>query len=104
MNFSTLLECEYCECKQPFQPTNKRQRFCSANCRAAASYLPIKLFNTEVRNAKFAALNRDRAIGFDGRHSGSENSSSLGSRIFPRLCLKNSVHRPLVATTEQGAV
>ena len=98
MSFSTLLGCSRCE--QLFQPTNKRHRFCSAKCRAAANYLPVKLFNRERKNAKFAALNRDRAIGFDGRQSGPENSSQFGDRILPRLRWRGNSSAVLVSVAD----
>jgi hypothetical protein len=83
MVISTLF-CGYCH--QPFQPTNKRQRFCSARHRAAANYLPTKMDNETKRladlprkNEEFASRNRDRSIGFDGRYGGPENTSYVVS-------------------------
>jgi hypothetical protein len=73
---STLLQCEYCN--RSFEPKNKRQRFCEAKCRAAAYYLPILLFNRERKNARFAALSRDKALGFDGCYNGPPNSAYCG--------------------------
>lgn len=73
MTFSTLLECGHC--RNPFQPTNKRQRFCTSNCRAKAAYLPTKLLNREKKEARFKARNRAKSLGFDGRHSGPENKT-----------------------------
>ena len=71
------LVCALFDCRREFTPTNQRQRFCSGRCRAAASYLPIKQANEEKRlaalpqkNAEFAAFNRDRSLGFDGRYGG----------------------------------
>jgi hypothetical protein len=81
MNFSTLLECEFSECKKTFQPTNKRQRFCSTKCRAAAKYLPTKLRNREQKLIRFRERNRARALGFDARYGGPRNSSSLGTNV-----------------------
>ena len=79
MSFSTLLGCQHC--KQPFQPSNKRQRFCSAKCRAAANYLPVKLLNQDRKLARFRIRRGAIALGFDGRSSGPVNSSQLGDRF-----------------------
>lgn len=62
--------CTFLNCRKPFAPTNKRQRFCSARCRSAARYLPLKLATQRRKNARFRARNRDRALGFDGKYSG----------------------------------
>src|SRR5437588_517952 len=74
------LICALFECRKKFTPTNRRQRFCSGRCRAAASYLPAKRANEAKRrmslplkNAKFKELNRDRSLGFDGRYGGPAN-------------------------------
>jgi len=40
----------------------------------------------DLENAKFAARNRDRALGFDGRYGGSSNLGSNGNKIAARLC------------------
>jgi len=79
MQISRLLDCQHC--KQPFQPTNKRQRFCSAKCCAAANYLPVKLFNQDRKLARFRIRRRAIALGFDGRSGGPVNSSQLGDRL-----------------------
>jgi hypothetical protein len=82
---STLLGCGFEFCQKAFKPTNKRQRFCSAKCRAAAKYLPLKMFNIETKNARFARLNRDRSLGFDGRYGGPQNLSMLERKVPHRL-------------------
>jgi hypothetical protein len=73
MVFSTLFECKHC--KQAFEPTNKRQRFCSAKCRAAAHYLPTKQSNAKRKEKRFQDRNRAKSLGFDGRYSGPGNST-----------------------------
>lgn len=73
MDFSTLFECEHC--KQSFQPKNKRQKFCSDHCRAAAHYLPTKLSNAKRKLKRFQDRNRAKSIGFDGRYGGTKNST-----------------------------
>ena len=68
------LICALFECSKEFTPTNRRQRFCSGRCRAAASYLLKKRANEAKRlkqkNEEFAAFNYDRSLGFDGRYGG----------------------------------
>lgn len=85
MEISTLLECQHQHCKKPFQPTNKRQRFCCAKCRAAAAYLPTKLFNDKRR------LERRRAIsmGFDGRYGGPRNIQGIPAKPAKKRSLRN---------------
>ncbi len=89
MQISTLF-CSHC--KQQFKPTNKRQRFCCANCRAAEHYAPIKLTNEERRHfnderqfAKCLADRRDESMSFDGRGGGPQNSPYRGNRFYLRL-------------------
>jgi hypothetical protein len=72
---STLLTC--LNCCDEFTPANRRQRFCSGRCRAAAAYLVTKRTNEAKRlaalpqkNADFVGFNRDRSLGFDGRYGG----------------------------------
>jgi hypothetical protein len=75
MHCSTLLGCQHCQ--KLFTPTNRRQRFCGPNCRAAAHYLPKK----EAAQARaperlarklerFRTRRRAVSLGFDGRSSG----------------------------------
>lgn len=89
------------ECSGTFVAT-RRASTCSSACRQAAyrrsaaykeqlekkkaERLATALLKLDERNAKYAARNRDRALGFDGRHSGAANLSQLGDRILPRLC------------------
>jgi hypothetical protein len=65
-------------CRETFVPANRRQRFCSDRCRAAAHYLPLKRAKQERKNARLRALNRDRSLGFDGRYGGPANLSYIG--------------------------
>jgi hypothetical protein len=87
MSFSTLLELECQHCKHPFQPTNKRQRFCSAKCRAAASYLPILQVNQERKKKLYAAGRKYKTLEFDGRSGGSNNTAYFDS---PVCCTSNA--------------
>jgi hypothetical protein len=73
--------CTFLECRKPFTPTNRRQRFCSASCRSAARYLPLKAATQLRKNARFQARNRDRALGFDGKYGGPDCPSYGGTPI-----------------------
>jgi len=61
--------CTFAACKQPYHPRSKVHRFCSAQCRAAAHYLPAKQAVLNRKNAEFAARNRDRTLDFDARYT-----------------------------------
>jgi hypothetical protein len=60
-------------CKTPFQPTNKRQRFCKDTCRAAAHYAPTKATNEAKSRENFRRRRRHKSLGFDGRYGGPVN-------------------------------
>jgi hypothetical protein len=82
----TLLFCAFC--KQQFQPTNKRQRFCTSKCRVDAHREPHR-----AKRRRWTAARRFyRVMEFDGRITGSlKNVGPLASfegRSKP--CLRNT--------------
>jgi hypothetical protein len=87
------ITCTFLKCRRPFTPTNKRQRFCTAKCRAAAHYLPKKIAAQQRKDAAqpqkndlFRARNRDRALGFDSRYTGPDCPAYRGTpKELPRL-------------------
>jgi hypothetical protein len=79
-----------CVCGAEFTPERSTKKYCRDACRMTAALKRESGQRMSRRNYRFRLLNRSRALGFDGKHTGPvpDGVPSLGElnlRAFPAV-------------------